>query len=408
MGSFARAIRWIVPVVAGIVVLSCARARARAPQPVVIGRAQAPARVATGPRMNHAAHLEKGLECADCHMKDRKEGEKFEPKKLSYAVCAECHDDEDEKLPEEKKIKNLFFTPAGEPRWSKAIQSYDAEILFRHGPHATDSASCAPCHGDMKGPARFTGLRFDMGACMSCHQQKGAKNSCETCHRDLRTNVPPPNHMERWREVHGQLAGSPQARAEQHCDLCHTEPQYCDRCHQNTPPRSHTNGLWKEVHGQVARSSRERAEQHCDMCHDDRQFCDRCHRDEMPRSHNNLWRVKTHGVMAAMDRASCMTCHTTDYCVRCHEETPPMSHRGRWASPPSVHCGECHFPIGREESCRVCHQDNPTHDTAADQPAWHTPGMNCRLCHLPGGVGPGGAPPVPHFDNGMECSFCHK
>ena len=36
-------------------------------------------------------------ECADCHMKDRKEGEKFEPKKLSYAVCAECHDDEDEK-----------------------------------------------------------------------------------------------------------------------------------------------------------------------------------------------------------------------------------------------------------------------------------------------------------------------
>jgi len=360
MGSFLRDLRWAVPVVAGIVVLSCARGRVRLPG---IPRASsAPVRVATGPRMDHAAHMEKGLECADCHAKDAKEGERFEPKRLTYAVCAECHDDEDEKLPEEKKVKNVFFTAAGEPRWSKAIQSYDAEILFRHGPHATDSASCAPCHGQMKGTERFTGLRFDMGACMSCHQQKGASNACQTCHKDVRTDVAPANHRQ----------------------------------------------LWKEVHGQLARSDRDRAEQHCDLCHDDRQFCDRCHRDEMPRSHNNLWRVKTHGVMAAMDRKSCATCHTTDYCVRCHEDTPPMSHRGRWTSPPSVHCGECHFPIAREESCRVCHQEEPQHESATDQPAWHTPGMNCRLCHLPGGVGPGGAPPVPHFDNGMECSFCHK
>src|SRR5690606_40409762 len=68
---------------------------------------------------------------------------------------------------------------------------------------------------------------------------------------------------------------------------------------------------------------------------------------------------------------------------------------------------ECHFPIGREESCRVCHQDEPQHETATDQPAWHVPGMNCRLCHLPAGPGPGGAPPVPQDRKSTRLNSSH-
>lgn len=362
MTSRARAIRWVVPLLAGIVVLSCARGRLRLP---TIVRTSAPETAAapSGPRIDHEAHMAKGLECADCHFKDAKKDEAFEPKPITYAVCAECHDDEDSKLAEPKKIKNRFFTPSGTPTWTTAITKYDDEILFRHGPHVKKgSESCATCHGDMKGTDRFVGIRFSMGACMTCHQEKGGRTTCDTCHRDVRTDVKPASHSK----------------------------------------------LWKEVHGQLSRSAREKAEQHCDLCHDDQAFCDRCHRDEPPRSHNQLWRLKSHGIMATLDRRSCAVCHQTDYCVRCHENTPPASHRGRWAAAPSTHCAQCHFPIRREEGCRICHQEEPRHETAADQPATHIPGMDCRLCHTPAGSGPGGAPRLPHFDNGTECFKCHK
>jgi hypothetical protein len=74
---------------------------------------------------------------------------------------------------------------------------------------------------------------------------------------------------------------------------------------------------------------------------------------------------------------------------------------------PSFHCADCHLPLSRDESCRVCHKSAP-HESAAPQPDWHTPGMNCRLCHLQGGGGPMNAPGIPHVDVGLECSICHK
>jgi hypothetical protein len=259
----------------------------------------------------------------------------------------------------------------------------------------------------MKGSERFVGVRFTMAACMQCHQQKGGNNACQTCHREIRAELAPPSHQTNWRADHGKLGGTAQDRAEQHCDLCHADQAFCTECHAKTPPASHKH-LWKERHGALAANDRAKAEAHCDMCHDDQIFCDRCHREEKPRSHDTMWRLKTHGVMAAMDRKSCAPCHETDYCVRCHEETAPLSHRGRWTANPATHCGECHFPISREQNCRVCHFEEPQHETATDQPAWHVPGMNCRTCHLPAGPGPGGAPPVPHIDNGSECQHCQS
>lgn len=417
MGPAKKTLRWAVPVVAGIVMLSCARGRIPLPS-LTSNLVSAPpagaARVvpgafttAAGPRMPHPAHLDKGLECADCHMKERKEGEPFEPRKMTYeATCAECHDEEDEKKPDAEKVKSTFFAADGAPKWTKAIASYGGDVKFSHAKHATDSKSCFPCHGEMKGTERFVGVRFTMAACMQCHQQKGGNNACQTCHRELRADRAPPSHESNWRADHGKLGATAQDRAEQHCDLCHADQAFCTECHAKTPPASHKH-LWKERHGALAANERAKAEAHCDMCHDDQIFCDRCHREEMPRSHDTLWRLRSHGVMAAMDRKSCAVCHETDYCVRCHEETAPLSHRGRWTANPSTHCGECHFPISREQNCRVCHFEEPQHETATDQPGWHVPGMNCRTCHLPSGPGPGGAPPVPHIDNGSECQHCH-
>lgn len=334
---------------AGVLGLACSRAASRPSVPTPA----APA----GPRLDHAAHMDRGLECADCHMKDAKPGEAVEPKAPRYDVCQECHDEEDAKLPEEKRVKNVFYAKDGSPRWPKALASYDPEIRFRHAFHA--KTACATCHGDMKSSERKQGLMFCMDTCVACHRQACASVTCEACHCEIRQDVAPDTHRHLWKERHGLFARSAAERAAGRCDLCHAQPQWCETCHREEPPRSHTN----------------------------------------------LFRTRTHGVLAAMDRASCQVCHTTDYCQRCHMETPPRSHRGLWVGTVSTHCVQCHFPISQEEGCRVCHRENPTHETAPDMPAWHTPALNCRSCHTPAGAG--GAPPLRHLDNGMQCTYCH-
>lgn len=340
-----------------VAAVACMRFPVRAPA-LGSGGAPAVAVAPAGPRFNHPLHAENGLECADCHFPEKDGKRPVEPVAPTWAQCADCHDDTDA---DGKKFKDMLFGPGGAPKWVPALASYDAEIKFSHAAHATKVA-CATCHGDVldvKAP-RKAGLMFSMDTCMACHAQKGAKNACETCHREISQSVPPESHR----------------------------------------------FLWKQRHGELARSKAEMRDGQCTLCHTDANWCERCHDVEAPQDHTHLFRIRAHGAMATLDRRRCEVCHDTDYCVRCHEETAPMSHRGLWARGPSTHCANCHFPISREESCRVCHQDEPEHETAPDQPASHVPGMNCRLCHNP--VGQFGAPPLRHIDNGSQCERCHK
>jgi hypothetical protein len=428
-----------------IVGLSCARRMVFTGAPPAAGRpvraaraAEAPVVVA-GPRLNHEKHLAKGLECADCHFRG-KEGEKpAEPVPMRYDACAECHDDEDKALPPEKRVRAVFFRPDGSPAWAKAVKGFDPEVRWAHAPHA--ALACADCHGDLGVVPRTSRRLFDMDGCMRCHAQKRkAPDACSTCHTTLRADAAPPSHGPLWRRQHGTVAQAGQDR----CEICHADPQYCDRCHQRTPPASH-DPSWRSNHGAAALARTERCEmchvdpdrcvdchqttkpashdalwrarhgpaalaaQHgllgrCELCHLDPNFCERCHAIEPPRSHTNLFRTRTHGVEASLDRTKCAACHETDFCVRCHQDTPPKNHGALWATGPSLHCAQCHFPLSSQEGCRVCHFEEPDHDTAPDQPAWHVPGMNCRLCHTPAG---NGAPPLKHIDNGTQCEFCH-
>lgn len=440
---------WVLAlVIGGIALLSCARRMGSAPvgpriaasAPLRAARAQAgPGPVAPGPRMNHTKHLDKGLECADCHLKGEGDTKLTEPAIPTLAICAECHDEEDAQKPEEQRVRAVFFQPDGSPRWKVALKPYASEVRWGHAPHA--KLACTDCHGDLDAPERRERTLFDMEGCMACHTQKSAPNRCETCHTDLRANVAPPSHKTDWRGGHGASAIAGQER----CEICHSDSAWCDRCHQTTPPASHALGwqsahgraalsrsqrcemchtdpqacvachlktapashgtLWKERHGTLARTVRGRMEGRCDLCHLDPNFCEKCHAVEPPRNHTHLFRTRTHGVMAAIDRTSCQVCHDTDFCIRCHEDTPPRSHGPMWASGASLHCGQCHFPLRFEGSCRACHFEEPQHASAPDQPPSHIPGMNCRLCHTPAG---NGAPPLRHIDNGTQCERCHR
>ncbi|MCC7138213.1 MAG: cytochrome c3 family protein [Planctomycetes bacterium] len=339
-----------------VAAVACMRFPLRAPAlPSAPGPAVAAA--PAGPRFNHPLHADNGLECVDCHFPEKDGKRPAEPLAPTWAQCSDCHDENDA---DGKKLKDVLFSAGNAPKWTAALAKYDGEIKFAHGPHAAKVA-CATCHADvMKADApRKAGLMFSMDGCMACHAQKGARNTCETCHSQISQSVPPESHR----------------------------------------------FLWKQRHGEASRAAASSRDGSCTLCHADPNFCERCHDIEEPKDHTHLFRIRAHGAMAALDRRRCQTCHETDYCVRCHEETAPMSHRGLWARGPSTHCANCHFPIGREESCRVCHEE-PEHETAPDQPPTHVPGMNCRLCHNP--VGQFGAPPLKHIDNGSQCERCHK
>ncbi len=320
------------------------------------GSARAPVEFVGGPRMDHAAHVERGLACADCHAPDPRTGEPGSP---SRDDCAQCHDEIDEAWPAQKRVATAFFRPDGTPRWRRAVADYDPEVIFDHRGHG--AMSCLSCHGAVtRQSRRVAGELHTMDQCMHCHERQTAANECATCHRVLRDDKAPANHRYLWKERHGQIVRNHGSMEAGRCDICHRDASYCDDCHQDEPPRDHTA----------------------------------------------LFRIRTHGVHAAMDRQKCATCHMTDFCQRCHENTPPRSHRGVFATGRNTHCVQCHFPVTQTRSCRVCHFENPTHDTAPDQPPSHFPGMSCRNCH--NAIGQGGARPLRHLDNGQVCESCHR
>ena len=451
MNSSTRRNPWtLVFAVIAVVLIGCAVSVTRSvpferPMVTRVAAAQpaAPvARIIGGPRLDHAKHGELGLECADCHEPD----DAGNPGRPSIDTCMDCHEDmeEEEEVPEEKRIGTVYFTPDGKPRWQKAVMSYGGDVKFAHAPHLTANVSCDVCH-DMSSTRRQAMRPKTKAECMQCHQERGASNACQTCHMRIRHDVAPADHATGWEGRHGatlrvaqangtqpnchychadssfcndchnkQLPASHQfgwelghgrrvlsagGPAQARCTFCHQDQSFCDDCHMTTQPSSHKH-MWMRRHGVMVRAQSVSGQARCAFCHHEPAFCEDCHRDVQPRDHTTLFRTRTHGMMASMDRSRCMVCHQSDFCIRCHEYTSPRSHRGQWARGRNTHCATCHPPLARE--CAVCHKGVPTHDTAPPLPPGHAQ-SNCRACHFPGGVGG-----LDHIDNGMACEICHN
>ncbi|MBI4564202.1 MAG: cytochrome c3 family protein [Planctomycetes bacterium] len=301
---------------------------------------------------NHAAHLERGIDCMTCH-----EGAERDAKAGMPAVdtCMICHEelDQDPKKPPEQKVA-WFLDETGRPQWSWFTRQSE-EIRFSHQAHAAAKVACLVCHeGIDKNTGLVPGMLQRMDSCVACHAATArGKNECSTCHTVIDRDRPPPNHLRMWDKLHGRCAreGSIRATAND-CAMCH-QPDACTLCHQT----------------------------------------------RMPADHHGAWRHHPHGFAARLDRARCGTCHASDYCVRCHHETAPRSHTAGWNAPASRHCFSCHLPLQTSGSCFVCHKTTPGHDLAPLMPGWHNPGMNCRSCH---------GTSLKHPDNGDRCTACHR
>jgi len=390
MRGFAKFLSWFLPVA----LLSCSTLF-NADE----GKVE-PVKPKPRPTVNHAVHAERELECADCHDPE----ETGEPSMPKAETCFECHED----LAKENERVQAYFEASKETDGSYRFDrpALWPDLIANHKGHAKYEVSCEECHSK---PSEKAFPRPDpskwMADCMSCHEEKQAKNDCAACHEKTRKDVKPPDHNPAsFMRLHGRKAPADWQQGEgASCAICHAVPESCNGCHQKSKPagHKHANFQWNHGRGEYSTLDTPFDESNCALCHTENS-CVRCHQLEPPRNHNETFKRRLHGQWADIERQSCQTCHKQDWCQRCHEVDKPVGHVGTWGNGQQTHCVACHEPL-QSNGCYVCHKNtlghlqatplpaDPRHSTALDPAA-------CETCHQV----------LPHLNDGGRCRRCHR
>ncbi len=118
----------------------------------------------------HVAHLEKGLECEDCHEDDAA------PTPADAEFCDECHEPGD-RGSERATAYFAGLTDGFPSRWDVTVKSP------AHETHQEKGVACAGCHGQpSNAPFGKPGAAVLMQRCTTCHAEREASIDCETCH----------------------------------------------------------------------------------------------------------------------------------------------------------------------------------------------------------------------------------
>ena len=129
---------------------------------------------------SHRLHIERGLQCLDCHSNADMGTRATIP---SVSKCMLCHARIAADKPEIKKIA-AYAAAKREIPWER-VYGFDpaALVKFQHAPHIRAKVQCAQCHGDMTQATTAQRLvKHTMGTCLSCHRQNHASEDCATCH----------------------------------------------------------------------------------------------------------------------------------------------------------------------------------------------------------------------------------
>lgn len=254
--------------------------------------------------------------------------------KSTTADCRGCH------TPEE--IENPGFTEDRRMISAHVVSGKYVNLKFSHIAHFKErehyNLNCTTCHYAIPQSNSLASLTLPkMIDCVACHDSDKTisadfrMSNCKTCHIDQETGTVPASHTrfvkpafhnESFRPHHDQEASAPGAK----CFVCHTNvvasataKGQCWNCHQVMRPANHM-ARWKdEVHGKIAAIDRES----CATCHTS-DNCVRCH-NILPSSHAPLALFKGggHARLAMLDERSCLTCHTfQNTCAECHTRGP--------------------------------------------------------------------------------------
>ncbi len=128
---------------------------------------------------SHRVHAGvKEIQCRFCHPYVTRSGFPGMP---SVEKCLFCHKYIIAEHPEIKKEHDYFNTKTPTP-WVK-VNYIPEHVFFKHQPHIRQKIDCQECHGPVETMDRLKDAEFEMGFCISCHQEKKAQLGCWlACH----------------------------------------------------------------------------------------------------------------------------------------------------------------------------------------------------------------------------------
>ena len=216
-------------------------------------------------KFSHATHVDKGLDCAQCHQGIRESTAVDKTLAVSMNDCRSCH-----------ASQGLNTDCAAcHTQISTTVKPSNHSQLWKklHG---------QAVRGELDGPAND---------CAMCHTEA----TCNTCHQDEK----PASHNMFWREKsHGVAA----AMDRDNCAACHKEDS-CERCHADTKPMNHV-GAWGQP-----------MDTHCLTCHIPVQgeTCAVCHKG-------------TPSHLQAAPKPAVPPHNASMDCRSCHGVTAPLPH----------------------------------------------------------------------------------
>lgn len=128
---------------------------------------------------SHKLHAgERQIACQFCHSGARRSASAVVP---GLDTCMGCHQVVATDREPIKQLKD-HWDRKDPIQWIK-VHDLPDHVRFSHKPHVAANMSCESCHGDVKNMEKLgQWAPLQMGWCLTCHKERQAPISCQTCH----------------------------------------------------------------------------------------------------------------------------------------------------------------------------------------------------------------------------------
>jgi hypothetical protein len=128
---------------------------------------------------SHKKHLTMDLQCKSCHEMPDPGDQATLPE---TATCMACHVKARTDSPAIQKLAD--YDAKGETVPWRRVYRLPEFVYFSHKTHLADATvTCETCHGAVGEMDVMQKVKdISMAACLECHQAKGARVACDTCH----------------------------------------------------------------------------------------------------------------------------------------------------------------------------------------------------------------------------------
>jgi len=129
---------------------------------------------------SHARHAgDLKIDCLYCHRSAAASATASVP---SMQLCMSCHRNLETETAATRILLGYWENQAS-IQWVR-LQRLPDFVYFTHELHLKTGLRCTNCHGDVdRMPDTPRAASYEMGWCLSCHQQRGAPRDCWTCHK---------------------------------------------------------------------------------------------------------------------------------------------------------------------------------------------------------------------------------